>query len=271
MKNLFGIGGHSPVQVHGMLNSKYDVRVLQFDKKLEKPTSKRVVVLCPTVSLFAANRDILDQCKDATVIVFDTAVKLEYIRPMEILDVETKKSSYIYRFRELNSGIVRRAMERKTEVKVKTRPLKLIGRLLGQTHDSFIAKIMNFLYRIPNSEGREETKLMILSHLSENMVKELADKLEQKYKRNELIKGFIEMLRKGEADNFAKGLGEVTVALRGKRALRKEDAEAKLKATNYKKIAKQYGVSRFDLQYSAKYLARWLTTLQDKEHASTKT
>lgn len=262
MYNLYAIGNHSLAEVHGMLNEKYTLKVLQFDKKLEKPTSKRVVILCPTIALFNANREILNQCKQASVIVFDTAVKCEYLKPVEMLDVEKKRSSYVYKFKPLEPLVLRKKIELQTDVEVSGKNVDLIPKLLSQTHDSFVGHIINFLYRIQDSEAREKVKLMVFVSLSENKITELADKLEKKYKRNELVKSFIKMLREGKLDGFAKSLQEMTLGIKGKKALRAQDAEAKLKATNYKKLSKVHGVSKFDLQYSARYISRALSTQQ---------
>lgn len=259
MYNLLGVGNYSPHQVYDMLSEHHEVEVLQFDARLEKPTKKRVVLLCPTLALFNANREILNQCSKASVIVFDTPVKLEYLKPIELLDVASRKTSFIYKFKEIDPRALRRRIDKQTQVIIDERIVKVIPRLLRQSHDSFTAMILNFLSRIPNSEYKEQMKMMVYSHLSENHIKELAEKLESLYKRNELVKVFVKQLRDGKANSFAAALQEMTTGLKSRRVLKAEDAEAKLKATNYKKLSKTHGVSKFDLTYAAKYLAKILT------------
>lgn len=259
MFNLLGVGQYSPHQIYDMLSKHHDVKLLQFDARMEKPTSKRVVLLCPTLALFNANREILNQCPKASVIVFDTPVKLEYLKPIELLDVASRKTTFIYKFKEIDPRMLRRIVDKPAKVNIDERIIKIIPRLLRQSHDSFTAMILNFLSRIPNSEYKEQMKLMVYSHLSENKTTELADLLEEKYKRSELVKVFIKQLRDGKADSFAAALNEMASGLKGRRKLKAEDAEAKLKATNYKKLSKVHGVSKFDLTYASRYLSKILT------------
>jgi hypothetical protein len=267
MRTLIGVAVHSPVQVYEWLVSKkIDTKVMMLNEKMDKPTSKEVVLLCPTVTLFIANREVLNKCKRASVIVFDTGIKLEYLKPIEILDVAQKKSSYLYTFKPLTASMVLKAIKTPTDVEVAEKTVRIIPKLLRHSNASFISMIMNFIYRIPNSESREEVKNMIFSYLSDNQTEVLADKLDKKYKRNELVKSFIILLREGKANNFAAALKDITEHMKVKRTTKKADIEAKTKAINYKRVSKQYDVSPFDLQYSAKYLARILEA-QDKKAA----
>lgn len=263
MKNLYSVCNHSPAQVYAMLAQKMDVQVLKFDQKLDKPTRKRVVVLCPTVSLFMANHEILNKCPDASVLVFDAAVKCEYLKPAEMLDVERRKHSYVYRFRELNVTTIRRKLEKDAKVEIKAKNVRVIPRLLKLTQGSFVAKIFNVLYRIPNSENRSSLQLKIFTMLSQNKPKELADYLEKEFKKSELIKDFVMLLREGKADTFAAALADLWASMGVKKKLRSEDAKAKVRATNYKRLSKQYDVSKFDLQFAAKYLSRILGSKEE--------
>jgi hypothetical protein len=178
---------------------------------------------------------------------------------MKVLDVEQKDNTFTYQFRQLSKREVRRVAETKEDIKVSRKVIDLIPALLSQTHDSLVARVLNFLYSISVSEDREKVKTMIFTLLSNNDVKGLLAKLKD-CKRSKAGNKFIEYLESGNADNFAKALHEVRVSIKGKRAQRAADATAKLKAINYKRLARTYDVSKFDLQYSAKVLSRQVTT-----------
>ncbi len=146
MRALYGLGNHNIYQVQEVFrhNAKdIKLQVLGFDGEV-KP--KADVILVPTVSLFTKHRKPLNETK-AVVFIFDTPVLLEYLKPIQVLDVK-KLASFRYVFTDLHKDALLATLKSEGSVKVEQSTVDVIPRLLNATFPSIMKPILNFLYSI---------------------------------------------------------------------------------------------------------------------------
>lgn len=130
------------------------------------------VVLVPTVNLLLRR---LPQLEEANVVVvcFDTAVLLEYVTPMHLLDVLPKSQSFRYVFKPIDGfEVVRRIQQAKAHrvhVEVSKKEVDLIPTLLGETQGSILAPMLTYLYSVKDTNLRHEYQLKILHWMRDGL------------------------------------------------------------------------------------------------------
>jgi hypothetical protein len=216
------------------------------------PEEIKGVVVVPTVALFLQHLPQLIRSK-AVVFVFDTAVLLEYVKQMPILDLLEKRQSFMYRYKPLDGHEVVRlivaARTERTHVEVSKQDVQVIPTLLGATKSSLLTPILNFLYSTKNTNQRTDYQRAIYGWMrADRPITALTEQLPEGKATNLLIEFLV---------NDEVGKNTVT-AVREMVATR-----ASGKQVNIDKLAKKYDLASFDLRYLQ-------TTMQKSDPIPTK-
>lgn len=213
----------------------YRPTLLGFDQ--EWPEDIKGIVLVPTVSLFLQRLPLLEEAK-AVVFVFDAAIQLEYLKPIEILDLLEKRQSFVYRFKPLD-GIevvhkIVQARKHRESIEVEQATLDVIPRLLSETKSSLLSPILTFLYGVKDTSKRHEYQKTIYGWM----------------KSTSAVKTLIDRLPEGKAAVRLKEFFESEVGVNTMKAVREMvAAKSEGKQANAEKLAKKYDLTPFDLRY----------------------
>lgn len=239
MKGLFGISNTSIHHVWHLISVNPNIDVSVFEPGSKKPLSK--IVLVPTIQTVINNIETFNK-SDSIFFVFDAPVLLEYLRPIVLLDVEKKTSSFSYKFRDLTFDLISKTLSQCDKAKsfvVTKKVINVIPVLLGK-QSSFLTPIMTYLYLIPKGDGRYKYSKIIYDWLRTPNAP-------------------VEDLKIG-ANTASKTLFKFLKSERGitaKTAVEKIWALKKLKKPcNYKKLAKEHQVNVFDLKYLVKAIVK---------------
>lgn len=247
MKGLFGIGNTNIYRVSTIFRESLpDVKlqILGFEDDV-KPRAGAILV--PTLKLFVKHKKALE-ATNASVFVFDTPVLLDYLVPIKLLDAK-KASSFKYKLYELSPSDVKEAVASKEKIKVSSKAIDVIPRLLGETLPSVMKPIQTFLYTVPNTEHRVFYTKEILHFFAskktsvEDLRASLISLSKQKKSFSALDK-ILEFLSEGSSKNTKAVVVKVL------------KAKAKGKSVNVEKIATEYQVSSYDVKYILSALGR---------------
>ena len=259
MRLLFGVANHNIFQVGSLLRQHYsdspDLKPTMCGFQQE-PSSK--IVLIPTISQLLTNLPMLERA-DCVVFVFDAPVLLEYLTPIELIDViPNKVNSFTYRYKAIHLGdIVDRidgALRSKKHITIEQATLDVIPRLLGETKSSVLAPILNFLYSVSDTDRRLSYQSIIYAWFSTSQsTEELETHLYSVSKRKK---------RSGAIDKLIAYLdSEAGLIARAAVADINELRKAK-KVVNYKSLSTRHNIAEFDLKYLVKAM-RKATSIQD--------
>lgn len=247
MNGLFGIGNTNIFKVSTIFKENLpDVKlqILGFEDSV-KPRANAILV--PTMKLFTKHKKALEQT-NAAVFVFDTPVLLDYLEPIKLLDAK-KAGSFKYKLYELSASDIVEAVKAKGKVKVSSKSIDVIPRLLGDTLPSVMKPIQTFLYSVPNTEHRVFYTKEILHFFAskktsiEDLKASLISISKQKKSFSALDKvlGFL-------TEAGAKNTKAVVVKVL--------KAKAKGKSANVDKLCTEYKVSPYDVKYILSALSR---------------
>ena len=214
-------------------------QVLGFEDDTLKKGIK--VLLVPSTSVFTKNLTLINNA-NAVVFVFDAAVRCEYLQPIQMLDVQSKTSSYSYTFRSIDSTYIieklRSGLVLPNNVHVSTNTVKVIPAMLDQVRGkSLMQPILTYLYKISDTDKRYRYQAIILKWLvSSDSLIELKKQLPDHNQPQTLA--LIKCL-------------ETPPGIEGRQAI-KEVLELRKtgKAVLYDKLAKKYpNIDTFDVRY----------------------
>ncbi len=255
MKDILGISNNNIFGVYQTIKNcvdnlddkeqaKYRVQSLGFS---EAPKSGATIILVPTVARFLKQIDALN-ASNAIVLVFDTPVLLEYLKPIKLLDCK-KKASYLYQFVELttdklmttiNTGFTGKRMQ------VESQTIDVIPTILNSVHGSILNHILTFLYSVPNTDKRYQYQNIIYSWIqSQDDVDHLEIKLKTLMKKKSVgFTKFIEYMKSDITANTRAAIKEIF------------ELKAKKKPIMYKRISSVHQVNEFDLKYLLKAIRK---------------
>lgn len=151
----------------------YMPTVLMFDHTLDDVSQMKGVLLVPTLARLLKFRDILAK-RPVIVIVFDTAISLEYIPEIEILDVAEKIQTHKFVFRPIDyQGLLRKiqkAKAAKQHVEIKESDILLIPRMLESTQSSLLSPILNYIYTLKDMNQRHTAQVSLFRWMKEGQV-----------------------------------------------------------------------------------------------------
>ena len=219
----------------------YRPTLLGFD---EWPEQVKGVVMVPTVALLLQRLPQLAKAP-VVVIVFDTALLLEYVPACTALDVVPKTQSFRYTFKPLDYGDAVRRIDRarreREHVTVSPKDLSVIPTLLGQTQASLLSPILTWLYSIKDTNARHQHMRTIYGWMrGDGNVDALSEQLPGSKSCARLVEW------------FSQDVGVRTVKAVREMVRRKSEG----KTANLEKIAKTHGVTLFDLKYIAQMLQK---------------
>lgn len=257
MKSLLAITHHNIDFISNALqpflrrNQDTVFKIMDIDGKLAKPTAKKAIVIVPTVATVKANATVLNQCKNAVVLVFDAPLMCTELKGARLLDVEKNTPSYVFKFRRLEQHDVTHAISQafKSEepFKLNTKTLDIGMRLLKRTRGSVISKFITFMYKIPNTNRRNQVQAILFDSIWHGKIEEAKKYLKKHYSNTQAI-NLITYLDSPEAKAFFKALEHVRTKPR----------------KSYADLAKQYNVSKFDLTYFMRF---WNDLKKEKQNA----
>lgn len=199
------------------------------------------VLLVPSTSVFTKNLTLINKA-NAVVFVFDAAVRCEYLQPIQMLDVQSKTSSYSYTFRAIDSTYIieklRTGLVLSNELEISTNTVKVIPAMLDQVRGrSLMQPILTYLYKIPDTDKRYQYQAIILKWLvSTDSLAELKKQLPDHSQPQTLA-----LIKCLETPPGVEGRQAVNEVLE----LRKAG-----KAVIYDKLAKKYpNIDTFDVRY----------------------
>lgn len=223
------------------------VSVIDIDAKIKSVTEKPHVLLVPTVETLVRNAQVLNQCPRVIAIVFDAPVLCKEVGA-PLLDVEVQTLDYAFRFRKLEPRDVvhhvKRALAATQPVKIEKKKVDTGTRLLKRTHGSIIGKYMTFLYKVPDTDKRQELQKQVFAAWWDNKVDELLTFLAKRYPKNAAATEFVQQLKEPEAQRFTQAVAEL------------KKAKLASKPLAYDKVAKKFQISPFDLRYLLKTVGR---------------
>jgi len=259
MLGLFGVANHSIFEIGSRLKSHFKDRVPIKMVGFKESELSPGILLIPTVDRFI---NVIDRLKGlrCVCIVFDTPVLLEYLKPIEILDVVPHKiNSFTYRFQDIHlnemADSIAERLDNKKHIVVLQEDLDIIPRLLGDTQSSILAPILEFLYSVPNTGERLRYQTCIYgwfyterdsTALTNSLMKILgkgSDRIPVSVKR------LVTFLDSDVGVNTREILHKVA-----------QDKEAGIN-TNLPVICKKYNISEFDIRYLLKAIRKSAATL----------
>ncbi len=200
----------------------------------EWPEDVSGVVLVPTVSLLTRRLPLLEDA-NAVVVCFDTAVLLEYLTPLHMLDVLPKTQSFRYVFKPIDGfEVIRRIQQAKAQrqhVEVSKKEVDLIPTLLGETQGSVLAPMLTYLYSVKDTNLRHEYQLKILHWMRDGL--DLEEELPESRARDRLL------------EHLQSDVAVATLA-----AVREMVSKRKAgKTVNLEKLATSHKINVFDLKW----------------------
>lgn len=259
MKALVGICNNSVLTVRDILEQyqkdrkrKMKVQVLGLEETVRK---KAHVILISTLHCFIRNHKALEK-SDAVVIVFDTPMLLEYVKPIAILDLLEKKLSYIYSFKPLDfdsfAAHMDAALGQKTNIKVKREQFDVIPTMLGSQLSTILNPVQNYLYGVRDTDKRLQYQKHIYTWLvSGAAVATLEKGMMRLIGGDKKPVGLTRLVETLDQEGFLKMRKAFKEAFDSK-----VQTGAKKKAVNTKALAKRHGVDPFDIRYAMKALRK---------------
>jgi hypothetical protein len=255
MKQLFGVANNNIYHVESLLHQyqkahgKLKVQIVGFGKL---PNKEAQVMLLPNVKMLSDNLKVIQKSK-AVVLVFDCPVLCDYLKPITLLDVAKRSPSYKYVFKPLEyedfETHLRRALRVKERVKIDKSYIDVIPKLLGEQLSSVLNPIMTFLYRIRDTDRRQDYHKLIMEWLvSGAPTKDL----------RKIVMGMGDFKREPKAmttliDYFEdEGAANARIAL--KEAM---DAKSAKKPVSFKKLSKKYQIDPYDIRYTLAVLRKF--------------
>lgn len=256
MRKLYGVTNHNIAFVSGIISAyrkkkqpNLKVQFLGFDSnELDK---KADVVLIPTSFTLQRHLKELNKSK-AVVFVFDTAVQVFMLKPVEMLDVESVHDNFRFVYKHLDSRAIVSALQdglsAKSGLEIKKETVDMIPSLLHKVHGSIIGPIMSFTYKIPNTDDREKVLGLVLTWLVGTQTTDaLIELLKKEYKFKKVSKALQEMVVFFNSDVGKQGRLAVQFIVSRKTSS---------KQINYKAISKKFKIDQFDLKYALQLFRR---------------
>lgn len=219
------------------------VAILKIDDLIKQPTSKQHILLVPTVATLLRNATVLNQCPEILVIVFDAPVLCGEVNA-QMLDVEKQTFDFLFTFKHLESAdmlrMVRKALASAEQVQIKKQTVDMSTKLLKRAYGSIIGKLLTFIYKVPDTDRRQEIQQTIFAAWWNGKPQDALEFLRKRYSKNAAAQEFIKHLQGEDARRFAAAIADV-------RTLKDNQ-----KPVNLPKISKAHKVSVYDLRYYSK-------------------
>lgn len=250
MKALYALTAHNIDFAQQALNKLKDcpkVSVLNLDHKIEAPNTQSHVLLIPTVQVLKRNARVLNDCPNIVVIVFDAPVLCKEIGA-EMLDIEKQTLDYKFTYRRLEhrdvNHAVKAALNGPGGVKIKKATIDMSTKLLKRVYGSILGKFLTFMYKVPDTDKRQELQRLVFAAWWNNDMDSLRKALEKRYAKNAAAQEFLAHLDAADGTAFL-------AAVQRMRELREAG-----KPVPYAKLSKDFKVSAYDLKYYAKGLQK---------------
>lgn len=250
-KRLWAAVNHSPEQVLSLMNKlsqenfggklrsqiilEGHIRKSEFDEKAHI----WIVVSAYTLDLLTQKK--VDMTKATIILIENCAVATQY-KGIMLLDCDQTKS-YVFKFKPLDSQMVLNLRTSKDEslVDIQRTKVDIISALLNAQPPSALAAIMTFAYTIESSK-RGRYVMDIFGCIRNGTSLQEVDWFNPENKRMATL---LEWLESPIGRSITKALA---------------DALAKTKPDDgdveYYKLAEEYGISKFDINYSVELLKR---------------
>ncbi len=148
--------------------TKFKPTLLAFEDGEDVVSALRGIILVPTVALFSRWRELLKD-RPVVVVIFDTAILLEYVSGLKALDVAEKMQSHTYTFKPIDYAAffseVLHAKKRKSHVEVGAKTMDLIPRMLGSTKASILSPILTYTYTLKDIGQRHKAQVALFEWL----------------------------------------------------------------------------------------------------------
>lgn len=219
------------------------VSVISIDYTIPEPTKDTHVLLVPTVATAVRNARVLNKSPNIIVIVFDAPVLCVEIGA-QLLDVEKQTLDFVFRYRQLEYAEVRKAVRTALAAKepavITRQKIDMSTKLLKRAYGSIIAKFLTFIYKIPDTDRRQEIQKHVFDAWWSGDLTGVKAFLATRYKKNAAAAEFSKELDSKDSHRFLAALAEI-------RKLKEAG-----KAVSYQKISKAHKISVFDLRYFTK-------------------
>lgn len=247
MKGLFGIGNTNIYAVANVFKETLPdlkLQVLWFNDDV-RPRAN--VILIPTVKLFIKHKKALDATK-AHVFIFDIPILLASVDPITLLDVK-KVSNFKYKLYELTPEDIKAAVASREKVVASHKPPEIITLLLSETLPSVMKPIQTFLYTIPVAQNRAFYTSEILHFFAskKTSIDDLRTSLISVSKQKKSFSALDKIL-----DFLSEGASKNTKSV----VIKVLKARAKGKSESVEKLAQEYQVSSYDVNYILSVLSK---------------
>jgi hypothetical protein len=246
MKALIAITHHNldfvanAVQPYLQRNKDVLLKTMDIDGKLPGPTKKKAILLIPTVATVKANATVLNKCPNVVVLVFDAPLMCVELKNAKMLDVEKNTPSYVFKFRRLAphdvSHAVSAAFRNEENQKLDTKVLDVGMRLLKRTRGSVVSKFITFMYKIPNTNRRNQVQATLFDFIWRGKINDAKAYIKKNYS-NTQAENLVLFFDTEDARAFFKAIEHVRTKPR----------------KSYAELAKHYHVNKFDLTYFMRF------------------
>lgn len=260
MKALAGVCNNGILAVQQLLSEygrerkiKFKVQTLGLSDEVKK---KSDFILISTTHLLVKHAHALRK-SNAVVIVFDTPMILEYLRPITLLDVQDKKLSYLYTFKPLEYASFAATMDamraQEGHVKLVREKFDVIPTMLGAQLSTILNPIQDYLYGVRDTDKRLHYQKYIYTWLVSGAdTKTLQKGLMKLIGGDKVPVAMARMIEVLGQENFTKMRNAFKEAFEAKVTT---DGKKK-KAVNANALSKKYGVDPFDIRYTLKALRK---------------
>lgn len=237
MFGLFGVSNTGMVNfvrgLRGVLDDHdwhtFKPSMLSFMSTQEEVEELKGVVMVPSLSQLRKWKAVLMK-RPVVVFVFDTAIVLEYVPSITVLDLLEKQQAHRYIYKTLNYeevvDVIKRAKSLKKRVEFAESEMLLIPQLLESTQPSILSPILNYIYTLRDLNQRHAAQLKLFQWIRKGDPDSTPVLPESKGSKR-----LLSFLGDSSARNLIKAVGEM------------------MNGGAPDKLAKKHSVAAFDLRY----------------------
>lgn len=203
----------------------------------EEVEALKGVIMVPTIALLRKWKAVLMK-RPVVVFVFDTAIVLEYVPSIIVLDVLEKQQAHRYKYKPLDFvevlHVISRAKSLKKRVEIQESDMLLIPQMLESTQPSILSPILNYIYTLRDMNQRHAAQVKLFQWIRNGDANKAPDLPESKG-----TKRLLSFLGDASARNLIQAVGEM------------------MNGVAPDKLAKKHSVAAFDLRYVRSQFAKF--------------
>lgn len=233
---VIGFSATSPIQVYKALaESRERVSLLSVEERLSQ-VLKNYVIVVPGMDTLRKNIVALKNCRKITVCVCDSFFMLKSCS-INVADVKSTKG-LMHSFSPSHFVDISNAVNTAQEWNYKYKKQNVAFKLLRKTQHSMVGQLQNFLFRVSDTEKREQAKQFLFNALSNGNLDKVVIEFSKQFKKHPGLPEVLKLLTSTDMVKFVKALERV------------QDGDT------VNTVSEELKVSKFDLNYSLSYLRK---------------